>query len=173
MKIFEVKQRHQAVNSAMLSWSFVILTYGHVLFWGAFFNWSIQHWLLAEILIISMIPIFLLVYPDKAVYKILFDDDKRICTICFYRLLIFKRSCDFRYDELMFRYVPTRYLRGVFVNSFQILKRGRLRFEIRQKYNVGWEKEDILEMNKYVKGNPLIKYDTDALKRRGALLLPE
>ncbi|SEW52506.1 hypothetical protein SAMN04488122_4885 [Chitinophaga arvensicola] len=38
---------------------------------------------------------------------------------------------------------------------------------------MGWEKEEILALDKYSKNNVLLNYDKDALRRVGGRLLPE
>lgn len=150
-----------------------MLVLGHIIVWIALFDWASSH-IVVGILAPFLLPIlYLLRTKERAVYQVTFDDEAHICAIYYYLFFFIKVRQVVPYDNAIFRYVPVQYLRGIYVNAFQIWDRKRLVVEIRQKYNAGWEKGEILELDKYVKGNPLLNYDKDVLKRIGGKLLPE
>jgi len=150
-----------------------MLIIGHLIVWIALFDWSSSHIAIAIPLPCLLPILYLLRTKERAVYQITFNNETLTCTIYYYLLFFIKARRVLPYKNVTFRYVPVRYLRGVFVNAFQIRNEKRLIAEIRQKYNAGWEKSEILDLDKYTKNNPLLNYDKDALKKIGSQLFPE
>lgn len=119
------------------------------------------NYLAIEVFIIGLLIIQLLNKRNRQIYKIIFNDQEKVLNICYVNFLNFNGNCCLSYDEIQYNYRNKIFGLRKIPLTLEIKERGYLVGEIKHKYNLGWEDNEIDEIH-----NRLKKLKNDEFKNK-------
>lgn len=82
---------------------------------------------------------------SRQIYKLEFNENELI--LSYYQYIFFRFTKKINYNFLKINYRYKFYIKGDPTKTFEFKKNSCLIAEIREKYNIGWSKEDISNLN--------------------------
>ncbi len=100
MKVFKKKFNWYSKYNSELNYlpiiNFVFIAKG-----GSFFY---KHWIAIQLVVLLIIILVISRNKGRVVYKVIFSDNKQLCTIFYYRYIFWKRSVSIPYYLLKYEY---------------------------------------------------------------------
>ncbi|WPQ61697.1 hypothetical protein SIO70_25380 [Chitinophaga sancti] len=157
MKFFEIKEETNLVSLSSILKAAMAFGFVHiVLVMNP--NWFKDHILLGEVVAIIVMLLSMLSKKERNVSRISFDEEKKLCEIGYYIYFFIRISKVYSFEEINYRYGKTTVGRHVSTQAIQIRKNGSLVVELREQYNIGWEKEEIDAIVHYLQESKALKY---------------